>query len=313
MNRAITDSSMHSDLEIPVRLLSHNIRYATDAPSKGEEPWSVRKHGLVNELRFSTAHNAESFICLQEVLHVQLHDICSGLNEQSVFSTTGGDRSRWAYIGVGRDDGQEAGEYSPIFYRPSVWELLDFRTVWLSKTPSQPSKSWDAVCIRIVTIGVFKHRASKMTLLALNTHLDDQGAESRVEAAKIILQQIDDYTTGQWKDNIRGVFFAGDLNSMPGGQAYRLFNGSTSSVKDLRDAVPSHRRYGHESTFSGFGNVAEQRIDFIHLGPRNREATGGTNMHLPWKVEGYGVLENRFDDGVYISDHRAVVADVVLT
>jgi hypothetical protein len=30
-------------------------------------------------------------------------------------------------------------------------------------------------------------------------------------------------------------------------------------------------------------------------------------------VEGYAVLPNRFDDGIYISDHRAVVGDVVLT
>jgi hypothetical protein len=30
------------------------------------------------------------------------------------------------------------------------------------------------------------------------------------------------------------------------------------------------------------------------------------------KVNGYGVLANRFDSGVYLSDHRAVVADITL-
>jgi hypothetical protein len=31
-----------------------------------------------------------------------------------------------------------------------------------------------------------------------------------------------------------------------------------------------------------------------------------------WGVQGYAVLPNRFEDGIYISDHRAVVGDVVL-
>lgn len=90
---------------LPVRLLTHNIRYATDSPFKGEEKWDVRKSRLINELSFNTAHCAESFICLQEVLHKQLVDILSGLNSK---------KKAWAFVGVGRDDGLEAGEYSPI-------------------------------------------------------------------------------------------------------------------------------------------------------------------------------------------------------
>lgn len=90
---------------LPIRLLTHNIRYATNAPFKGEEKWGVRKNRLINELSFNTRHCAESFICLQEVLHKQLVDILSGLNSK---------KKAWAFIGVGRDDGKEAGEYSPI-------------------------------------------------------------------------------------------------------------------------------------------------------------------------------------------------------
>ncbi|ERF75660.1 hypothetical protein EPUS_08813 [Endocarpon pusillum Z07020] len=32
----------------------------------------------------------------------------------------------------------------------------------------------------------------------------------------------------------------------------------------------------------------------------------------PWHITGYAVLPNRFDDGVYMSDHRAVVGDLLL-
>ena len=96
---------MKVDNPLPIRLLTHNIRYATESPFKGEEKWAIRKSGLVNELSFNTAHCAESFICLQEVLHHQLLDIIAALNSK---------RKAWAFVGVGRDDGLEAGEYSPI-------------------------------------------------------------------------------------------------------------------------------------------------------------------------------------------------------
>lgn len=90
---------------LPIRLLTHNIRYATNFPFSGEEKWDVRKSRLLNELSFNTAHCAESFICLQEVLHKQLVDILSGLNSK---------KEAWVSVGVCRDDGHEAGEASPI-------------------------------------------------------------------------------------------------------------------------------------------------------------------------------------------------------
>ena len=309
---------MHSEEPLAVRIVTHNIRYATPNPSEGEELWSVRKRGLINDLRFDTTYNAESFICLQEVLHTQLLDIHSGLNDRLEAARAKTNAEEWSYIGVGRDDGREAGEYSPIFFRLSRWDLLEWETVWLSKTPSKPSKDWDAASIRILTIGVFKHKESKKIVVAMNTHLDDQGGESRLEAAKIILQQIDRYTKGKWDARVAGVYLAGDLNSRPEGRAYKLLNSPQSSLTDLRSLVPPDRRYGHLHTFSGFGNVDGHRIDFLHLGPLSPTGTDASSADagkpsLPWKAQGYGVLENRFDDGIYVSDHRAVVGDVVLT
>lgn len=71
--------AMRSNAELPVRLLTHNIRYATTSPFKGEKPWADRRPLLLNELKYNTLYNAESFICLQEVLHSQLIDIMGGL------------------------------------------------------------------------------------------------------------------------------------------------------------------------------------------------------------------------------------------
>ncbi|WEW61182.1 hypothetical protein PRK78_006672 [Emydomyces testavorans] len=286
----------HSPL--PIRILTHNIRYATSSPFKGERPWPERKPLILNQLRFLTRHNAESFICLQEVLHVQLKDVLSGLNSHG---------EEWAYIGVGRDDGKEAGEYSPIFYRPGIWKLEKWQTVWLSETPNVPSKGWDAGSIRIVTIGVFTHRESRKTVLAMCTHLDNQGTKSRYESAKLILRKIDEYLHGEFKDRISGVFLAGDFNSEVNQEAYKVFTDATSPLIDTRDQLKPGDRYGNEITYTGFGYEGEPtaRIDYILVGPR-------TEAGFPWTVKGYAVLPNRFDDGVFNSDHRAVVADGTL-
>lgn len=117
-----------------MRVLTHNIRYATSSPFKGEERWPIRCPRLCAELQFHSA-TPNTIICLQEVLHSQLLDIKASLNEGTKYGED------WAYIGVGRDDGRQAGEYSPIFYRPSEWNLEKWETIWLSETPAMPSVS----------------------------------------------------------------------------------------------------------------------------------------------------------------------------
>ncbi|KAJ9191552.1 hypothetical protein DTO021D3_6482 [Paecilomyces variotii] len=298
---------------LPVRVLTHNIRYATSSPFKGEKPWPQRKQLLLNELLYNTQYRRESFICLQEVLHGQLLDVLCGLNKASGANTTAD--PEWAYIGVGRDDGKEAGEYSPIIYRPAVWQLLHWETVWLSETPTVPSKGWDAASIRIVTIGVFKHHASQKTILALNTHLDDQGSKSRAESARIILNKIHEYRTGPYVDVLSGVFLSGDFNSKETQEAYTALTADTSPLVDSQRLIDPAKRYGNENTFTGFGyeGVPPTRIDYILLGPTNKAENTGQAISLPWTATAYAVLPNKFDDGVYNSDHRAVVVDAVLS
>lgn len=285
---------------VSFRIITHNIRYAASNRAEGEDAWAVRRSHLCNELRFNTLYCPESFICLQEVLHNQLIDIYDDLNANE---------PQWTYIGVGRDDGKEAGEYSSIFYRPTVWELLDHQNVWLSETPERPSRGWDAASTRILTIGKFRHVESREIIVAMNTHLDDQGAKSRKKAAEIILRQIDSCCRDEEEPSaLLPVFVSGDFNSPPGDGAYQTMTASESPMTDLRTLVPEEERYGHEHTFSGFDdwNKPMTRLDFVFL---------NSKMELPlsrWVVKSYAVLENRFEDRVYSSDHRAVVGDVIL-
>lgn len=285
---------------IAIRLLTHNIRYATEHPFKGEEVWPIRLPRLLAQLRFQTAHCAESIICLQEVLDTQLQDILSGLNGTRLQYTD----AEWSYVGVGRDDGKKAGEYSPIIYRTKVWACDKWKTIWLSETPDTPGRGWDAASVRIVTIAVLKHKESGRRIVASCTHLDDQGKRARKEGAKLIIKSLQEETQSSGGDSDLPVFLAGDFNSETDQEAYLVLDSEMSPVTDLRNAVKEEDRYGHENTFSGFGYEKEpnKRIDFLFLGKGKA-----------WRVGGYGVLENRFDDGVYLSDHRAVVGDVVLT
>ena len=117
--------------------MSYNIRY--DNPGDGVNAWPNRIEKVTALIR---KHNPD-LIGVQEALHHQLQDLVRLLPDYS-------------YVGVGRDDGKEKGEYTAILFRNSRFGLLHDSTRWLSETPEVPgSKSWDAAITRIVTKAKF--------------------------------------------------------------------------------------------------------------------------------------------------------------
>ncbi|KAK2811164.1 hypothetical protein FQN50_002261 [Emmonsiellopsis sp. PD_5] len=284
--------------QLDLRLITFNIRYAAK-PSGNEKAWPDRRGNLITQVAFETGSVDNAFVGMQEVLSEQLEDIITGLNEHP--SSGGRD---WTYIGVGRDDGKSEGEFSPILYRESVWELLEFGTKWLSETPDVPSFGWGASNRRIVTIGVFKHRKSEKLLLALNTHLDDQVSAARLHGTELILRLIDEYKKNdKYEGRIAGVTLTGDFNSEEDQEAYMTISNSTA-VFDPVKSFPNKYIYGNRKTFTGFDSeVGLTRIDYVFLGH------GNSCGKEEWNVKGYAVLPNKFDDGIFFSDHRAVVAD----
>lgn len=260
-------------------------RYAADPQAEGEEPWSIRKTHVASSILFNT-FNTSSLVLLQEVLHDQLADILNLLNEN-----TPGDE--WIYCGVGRDDGGVKGEYAPIIFRKSQFQVVLNRTFWLSETPDIPSKGWDAASIRIVNVSLLIHRQTERLAYVLNTHLDDQGKAAREEGAKLINSII---------DNLEGhdiLILAGDLNSEPDQEAYPIL---TKKLRDASKIVATSNlmKYGNRHTFTGFQSGEKKKtIDYIFV-------------YSDTSVTSYGVLANIFDDGIYASDHRPVVANIVV-
>ena len=130
-----------------------------------------------------------------------------------------------------------------------------------------------------------------------------------MESAKIIVETIRQYLDSQnWRDDgdqRLNVFLTGDMNSEDHGAAYHVLESAASPVVDVLRSVPEDQRHGHYNTWTGFGGSKDwgARIDYVFLG---KQASGWEG-----KVVMYGVLGNR-ERGIYVSDHRAVVADVVL-
>lgn len=261
-----------------IRLYTNNIRYDNRNVELGERLWEER-HPLVSEsIRFHTQAGL-SVVCLQEVLYNQLKDILDDLNSNQ-------NSKLWDYYGVGRADGNTLGEFSPIFFKTSDWELISSQTWWLSETPNRPSRGWDAVLERIVTVVVLKSKETGKKVKVLNTHFDHIGVTARRELAKLIISKME--------QGPEPSFLCGDFNTEPNEEPYKLL--LSSGFKDSRI---QGKGYGFNTTFTGFdhNNEANTIIDYIWAG-------NGTE----WQT--YGVVPNYFE--FYISDHRPVVTDYLI-
>jgi len=278
---------------VPLRLVTYNIRYANPTPVKGEEPWHIRGPKLCAQLKFLAAAQPSTFICLQEATYPQLKGIQAALGPS------------WAYIGCGRSDGKKGGEFNPIFYRPSAWDCLHSKTYWLSDTPDVPSKGWDAHLPRIVTTGTFKHTTHPIDPVKIMcTHLTYQGNIAKQKSADLLVNLARDFNKNHT------VFLAGDFNSRPDSDVCKTL---TRFLTDMREEVPEVERYGNmEVTYTSFGEPDEEpgRIDYLFQVRKKGVEGGSGDARGRVRNLTYGILSNRFDDGVFLSDHRAVVADL---
>jgi endonuclease/exonuclease/phosphatase family metal-dependent hydrolase len=224
-----------------MNIISFNIRYNT--PNDGINAWPNRIEMVTGLLRF---HEADIF-GLQEALHGQILDIHKELPE-------------YEWFGVGRDDGEKAGEFSPIFYKKSEFILIKNGTFWLSETPEKPSKGWDAALNRIVTWGHFQSKVTGKQFLVLNTHFDHIGKEARKNSATLIRQQVQEMTN----DKNLPVVVTGDLNLTPESEPVVLLKRYLKDSREVSEEPP----YGPVGTFNGFkidADLSSNRIDYIFV------------------------------------------------
>lgn len=262
----------------PLRVMSFNLRYNT--PSDGINAWPNRKAWVAKLIRF---HDAD-VVGVQEALHDMLVDLDTLLPE-------------YERVGVGRQDGKNAGEFSAILYKRNRVEMQENHTFWLSTSPETVGvKAWDAALERIATWGRFRDRMSGCTYVHLNTHFDHKGEMARQESAKLIRRRLA-VIAGN-----RPVILTGDLNAAPTSAAYAtLTSGSmTDGFAPLLDGYVSSREgnYGPTTSSNSFKEIGGNRIDYVMVSP-------GV------EVLKHGILSDRWDQR-FPSDHLPVLASLEL-
>jgi endonuclease/exonuclease/phosphatase family metal-dependent hydrolase len=258
----------------PVTLLTYNIRY--DNPGDGPDRWALRKAWLCSQIRQA----GPDIFGIQEGLAHQVSYIDSTLDE-------------YRYIGVGREDGKQKGEFCAIYYQANKYKVLKKSTFWLSATPGKVSVGWDAALERICTYGLFREILTGRKFWVFNTHFDHIGVKAREESARLVLQKINALNKAGYP-----VVLMGDFNSGPGSEAISLITGS------LRDSKIADKSMSMmpDGTFNGFdaSRPATERIDYIFSGGKNTE------------VLDYAVIRE-LKEGRYASDHFAVIARINIT
>ena len=257
---------------LQIEWATFNMRY--DNPGDSLNNWQYRKDTVC---QYILAKKMD-IIGMQEVLHNQLEDLKAGL-------------PNYAAIGVGRDDGKEKGEYSPLFYRADKYEVLERNTFWLSQYPDSAGFiGWDGACTRIATWAKFKDKATGKIFMGVNTHFDHVGTEARRESALLIIKKIKEIVGDQ------PAVVTGDFNVNDQSEAYQTI---TTNEFVLKDAYKmTDQKAGPNYTFHDFGRYAmekREKIDFIFVTPQI-------------KVLNTEIAQNPETKTGYLSDHNPHMA-----
>lgn len=252
-----------------IKVMSYNIRL--DVKNDGENWWEVRKDKVAALMNYYEA----DFIGGQEVQHHQLQYLLSKL-------------TTYSFVGVGRDDGKEAGEYSCIFYRKDKYKVLKQSTFWLSPSPDSVGKGWDAAYNRVCSYGLFKDKKTKKKFWVFNAHLDHIGKQARLESVKLITKKVNEVLL----QNNLPVIITGDFNSKPNEEPAQYMSTVFLNARNICTTQP----YGSEDTWNGFqfDKKPDGCIDYIFVNNK-------------MEVSKFATITDSYDKK-YPSDHFPILA-----
>ena len=251
-----------------LKIATFNLRM--DTPSDGENAWFHRKDMVNDLIRF---YGFDLFGTQEGFTH-QLNDILR--------------LSDYRFIGVGRDDGKDAGEHCFIFYRSDRFKVLDQGDFWLSEHPEKPGRGWDGTCCnRICTWGKFEDLKNHKQFYFFNVHYEYEGDVARRESSNLMISRIKSIAGNQ------PVFLTGDLNAFTTEESIRILNDSgflNDSYKITKEAP-----FGPVCTYHGYDSTikTEERLDYIWVTDSIQ-------------IDKYGVLTNTLY-GHTPSDHFPVM------
>ncbi|MCM4171415.1 endonuclease/exonuclease/phosphatase [Arenibacter sp. TNZ] len=250
--------------------MSFNIKY--DNTGDTINNWNDRKASLAKLIQ----HYDADIVGIQEGLYNQVDYLNTALTS-------------YAYVGIGRDDGKQKGEYSAIFYNTDKFKILKTNTFWLSETPEKVSVGWDASLERICTYALFQNINTKKQFWVFNTHFDHRGVQARINSAQLIYKKINEINTSKLP-----VILMGDLNLTPDSEPIQYLK------KNLTDAMEISKQpfYGPIGTFNGFNQdrIMENRIDYFFV--KNVD------------VLSYTHIDDRMPNNKHVSDHLPILMTI---
>lgn len=259
-----------------INAMSFNIRY--DNPADGDQNWHKRKENVVRMINFYDL----DIIGMQEVLVSQLNYLKENLKGYQA-------------VGVGREDGKEKGEFSPVLYRKDRFKELKSGTFWLSETPEKVSKGWDAALERIATWVVLKDKNTGKEFIFMNTHFDHRGKQARIESAKLLKSKASELAAGLQ------LILTGDFNLTPESEGIQTIIKADGKNTLVNSSGLATFKYGPDWTSTGFKDRPfEQRkvIDYVFLKQIS-------------KVNRYAVITEKLND-LQLSDHCPVFVQLEL-
>ncbi len=255
----------------PLRVTSYNVRLPL--ASDGPNAWENRRDIFVESVRRMNP----DLMGTQELWKIQGDYVVEKLPQ-------------YKWFGLDRRGGDK-DEHMGVFYKTSMFTLIESGNFWLSPTPEVPgSSAWNINYPRMATWGLFEINANKKRFYFFNTHFphrpEDQAA--RIECAKIVAARIRALPADV------PVILTGDFNTALGDAVHQVF---TPYLTDAWQTAA--KRTGPEGTFNEFkGTTTGARIDWILY--RGKMTVGEVET----------VTYNQ--DGRYPSDHFPVTAILTL-
>ena len=255
-----------------IKVMSYNIRLSSGTMAADSiYHWEHRKQASLNLMH----EERPTVFGLQEACPDQMDYMVENLPE-------------YGYIGVGRDDGKRKGEHMSIFYLKDEVELIDGGTFWLSETPDEVTKGWDAACFRTCTWAILKKKDTGKKFVYLNTHLDHKGKVAREESIKLIVERAEKLTGGKLP-----VFITADFNSRT---SEAIFKPMQAVMLDAREkAITTDER----GTLNCWGTTPPGVV-IDHIFFRGAEA------------QKFEVLRDKDYGAPYVSDHYPVMLTAIL-
>ena len=194
---------------------------------------------------------------------------------------------KYDYVGIGRDDGKNKGEYSPVFYLKDKYEAVECDNFWLSETPEEPSFGWDAACRRICSWARLKDKETGTEYVHINTHFDHIGVEARRNSVDMIIAHAKSFVDIP-------VVFTADMNVVEGTENYNQFVNS-DYFDDTKKLAPDTMHYCtyHDTKPD---EHKDEVIDYVMI-------------NKGFKALKYVVMTEGLD-GRFVSDHYPIYAEI---